>query len=61
VKATDIVAAAEEQGFRVVKGRHGWTIYPKDRSLPVAWISRNAGDRGARNNVAHARRAGVVI
>ncbi|MER7445035.1 hypothetical protein [Micromonospora avicenniae] len=56
-----IAKAAEAQGFRVKKVTHGWWIFPHDKNERAVWISRNTNGRGGKNNLADARRAGVVI
>ncbi|MFC7979526.1 hypothetical protein ACFUT3_30375 [Streptomyces cinereoruber] len=55
-----LAEAIEKAGFKVERRNHGWLCFPEDRTKPAEWLSRNTGGRGHRNNLAVAKRFGVL-
>lgn len=52
--------AIRSAGFKVERRNHGWLCFPADTTKPAEWISRNEGARGLRNNLAVAKRFGIL-
>lgn len=61
LKPSDLVAAAEAQGWRIKKTKTGWLLIPPDPSKPAVTLHRTPSDhRWDRNALSRLRKSGLI-